>query len=224
MSSANLLHPARGPMSFLEMPRPPTGIISNKTTIIPISSNAATTLFPTPPSTSASLVKPKVAAKAPPPPLKAPPPPAKAPAAPATSLSSNQARDRLSRSQVKFILNRKEATAFDGTVQPHYHTVFSEGDVLKTEWLEAGELPIKMLHQFESKLNEEEEQEEADIQVAKKPRTTRSRGPPTPIPDLPFSDDVDEDEDDEGEDEDEDDDSEDEDDKDFIAPEDEDDE
>jgi hypothetical protein len=116
---------------------------------------------------------------------------------------------------VRSILCRKYAVAFDGTDQPRYKTSFMEGGVCKTEWLEAGELPVKKLADFEVALDEDEEEEEAEIRAAKRPRTTRSRGPAPPPADLPLSDDMDKEEDDDNDDSEED--SEDDDDRDFIA-------
>ena len=104
---------------------------------------------------------------------------------------------------MRSILCRKYAVAFDGTDQPHYKTSFMEGGVCKTEWLEAGELPVMKLADFEVALDEEEE-EEAEIRAAKRPRTTRSRGPAPPPADLPLSDNMDEDDDDDNDDSEED--------------------
>jgi hypothetical protein len=118
---------------------------------------------------------------------------------------------------VRSILCRKYAVAFDGTDQPHYKTTFMEGGVCKTEWLEAGELPVKKLADFEVALDEDEEEEEAEIRAAKRPRTTRSRGPAPPPADLPLSDDMDDMDDDNNDDDDSEEDSEDDDDRDFIA-------
>jgi hypothetical protein len=118
-------------------------------------------------------------------------------------------RARLAGVNVRSILCRKYDVAFDGTDQPHYKTTFMEGGVYKTEWLEAGELPVKKLADFEVALDEEEEEEEAEIRAAKRPRITRSRGPAPPPADLPLSDDDDDDDSEEG--------SVDEDDRDCIA-------
>ena len=121
------------------------------------------------------------------------------------------------------IVSKRDCTAYNGTAQPHYKTTFLEGGVLKTEWLEVCELPVKKLAYFEAELSKEEEQEEREIQVVKvtkRDRTTRSRGPATPPPDIPLSDDMDEGEEEDEEEEEED--SEDEDDKKFIATEDDD--
>ena len=135
--------------------------------------------------------------------------------------TSKGPKTRLTNAQVKSILSKRDSTAYSGNVEPHYKTIFLEEGILKTEWLEVCELPVRKLNYFEADLDKEDEEEEREIQVVKvatRDRTTRSKGPAPPPPDIPFSDDMDEGQSEDEEEEEED--SEDEDDRDFIAPED----
>jgi hypothetical protein len=79
-------------------------------------------------------------------------------------------RARLAGVNVRSILCRKYAVAFDGTDQPHYKTSFMEGGVYKTEWLEAGELPVKKLADFEVALDSKRRRR-------RRPRSGPPRGP-----------------------------------------------
>lgn len=135
--------------------------------------------------------------------------------------TSKGPKTRLTNAQVKSILSKRDSTAYSGNVEPHYKTIFLEEGILKTEWLEVCELPVRKLNYFEADLDKEDEEEEREIQVVKvatRDRTTRSKGPAPPPPDIPFSDDMDEGQSEDEEEEEED--SEDEDDRDFIAPDD----
>ena len=71
------------------------------------------------------------------------------PSQPSTvSTPMKQPRKRLLKANVQEIIQEKDAVTYDGQVAPHYLTRFIDMGVLRQEWLEKKELPVKMLQEF----------------------------------------------------------------------------